>query len=61
MAGQQKSIRGHFTFFETDQNHIGGVANYLIDSGANPLIYCVIYLWQNDQETEGNCAHAGHS
>ena len=42
MAGQQKSIRGHFTFFETDLSHVGGVGNYLINSGANPLIYCVM-------------------
>ena len=42
IAGQQKSIRGHFTFFETDLSHVGGVGNYLINSGANPLVYCVI-------------------
>ena len=41
-GGSQSSIQGHFSFFEMDQSHMGGVMNYFQHTGANPNIYCVL-------------------
>jgi len=41
-AGAHKSIRGHYSFYEVDQTHVGSVMNYFQNTGANPHIYCVL-------------------
>ena len=40
-VGAQKSIQGHYTFYEVDQNHVGSVINEYQNTGANPHIYVV--------------------
>ena len=42
VAGAHRSIKGHFSFFDADQNHTGSVLNYYQQSGANPNIYVVL-------------------
>ena len=41
-GGAHKAIQGHFSFFEVNQSHVGGVMNYFRNSGPNPFIYCVM-------------------
>jgi hypothetical protein len=40
-GGAQKSLQGHYTFYEMDQNHVGSVINEYQNTGANPHIYVV--------------------
>ena len=40
-GGAQKSLEGHYTFYEVDQNHVGSVINEYQSTGANPHIYVV--------------------
>ena len=42
MADAQQSIKGQFSFFETDQNHIGSVMNSFAQTGVNDDIICVV-------------------
>ena len=40
-GGAHKSLEGHYTFYEVDQNHVGSVINEYQSTGANPHIYVV--------------------
>ena len=42
-GGDHKAIQGHFSFFEVDQSHVGGVMNYFRNSGPNRYIYCMLH------------------
>jgi len=41
-GGAQKSIQGHFMFYEVDQTHVGAVVNDIHNTGANPHIHVVL-------------------
>ncbi|KAL7554752.1 hypothetical protein ACHAWF_018291, partial [Thalassiosira exigua] len=41
-GGAHKSIRGHYSFYQVDHNHIGSVLNYYQGARANPHVYCVL-------------------
>ncbi len=42
MAGAQKLLSGHFTFFEVNTSHVGGVMNYFQKTKINPHVYVVL-------------------
>jgi len=41
-GGQQKSIQGHYMFYEVNQTHVGSVVNDIHNTGANPHIHVVL-------------------
>lgn len=41
-AGAHQSIKGHYSFFDTNQTHVGAVFNHYRATGANPNIWCVM-------------------
>ena len=41
-AGAHKSIKGHYSFFETDLTHTGSVMNHFLKIGSNPMVYVVL-------------------
>jgi len=41
-GGAQQSVMGNFTFFETDQVHMGSVINHYRSIGANDHLLCVM-------------------
>ena len=41
-GGAHKSVAGNFTFFETDQQHMGSVVNQYRSTGANDHLLCVM-------------------
>ena len=41
-GGAQKSLMGHYSFFEMNQSHAGGVINHFRKTGANDHIICVL-------------------
>jgi hypothetical protein len=41
-GGAHKAIRGHYSFFDVDLTHTGAVMNHYLETGANPLVYCVL-------------------
>ncbi|KAL7493250.1 hypothetical protein ACHAWT_002306 [Skeletonema menzelii] len=41
-GGAHQSVMGNFTFFETDQNHMGSVINHYRSTGANDHLLCVL-------------------
>ena len=41
-GGYQKSVTGHFHFFETNQETVGSVTNHFCSTGANSHVLCVL-------------------
>lgn len=41
-GGAHKSVRGHFSFYEVNHAHVGGVMHYYNSTGANPNVYVVL-------------------
>jgi hypothetical protein len=41
-GGAHCSIRGHYSFYEVNHDHVGGVLNHFLQTGANPHIYTVL-------------------